>query len=53
MGRPKANNPKSIDIKVRVDEETNKKLLAFCEKYSLTRAEVIRKGLLELLSKEK
>ena len=52
-GRPKANNPKSIDIKVRLDESTNKKLLDYCKKYNLTRAEVMRMGLLELLSKEK
>ena len=52
-GRPKADNPKSIDIKVRLDESTNDKLLAYCKKHNLTRAEVMRMGLLELLSKNK
>lgn len=52
-GRPKAENPKSIDIKVRLDEATNEKLLKYCDNHSLTRAEVMRKGLLELLAEEK
>ena len=53
MGRPKIVNPKNIDLKVRLDEQTNAQLLAYCEKSGLTRAEVLRKGLLELLAKEK
>lgn len=52
-GRPKVDNPKEIDIKVRLDHAANNKLLAYCKKYNLTRAEVMRKGLMELLSKEK
>jgi hypothetical protein len=52
-GRPKADNPKSIDLKVRLDEKTNEELLAYCKKHSMTRAEVLRKGLCELLDKEK
>ena len=52
-GRPKLDNPKSIDIKVRLDEITNNKLLDYCKKHNLTRAEVMRMGLLELLSKNK
>ena len=49
-GRPKVKNPKDVDIKVRLDSETNKKLLAYCEQHNLTRAEVMRKGLDLLLS---
>ena len=52
-GRPKADNPKSIDIKVRLDEKTNEQLLNYCKKHNLTRAEVMRLGLLTLLAKEK
>ena len=51
-GRPKVENPKSIDIKVRLDEAMNEKLLKYCSNHNLTRAEVMRKGLLELLAKE-
>jgi len=50
MGRPKVDNPKNIDIKVRLDAETNKKLLAYCKQHNLTRADVMRKGLELLLS---
>jgi len=49
-GRPKVENPKDVDIKVRLDAETNKKLLTYCKQHSLTRAEVMRNGLYLLLS---
>lgn len=49
MGRPKSPNPKVIDLKVRLDAKTNEKLLSYCEKHNLTRAEVLRKGFTELL----
>ncbi len=52
-GRPKSANPKDVDLKVRVDSQTNAALLAYCEKTGLTRAEVLRKGLMELLAREK
>lgn len=53
MGRPKSDNPKDIDIKVRVDAETNVKLLTYCEKHGITRAEAIRAGVHLLLKDEK
>ena len=52
-GRPKAENPKTVDLKVRLDEKTYEKLLLYCNNHNLTRAEALRKGLSELLSKEK
>ena len=52
-GRPKVENPKIVDLKVRLDEKSNEALLAYCKKHNLTRAEVLRKGLLALLSEEK
>lgn len=53
IGRPKSKNPKSIDIKVRIDEETNGKLIKFAEKNNITRTEVIRKGIDLVLNKKK
>ena len=44
MGRPISNNPKINDIKVRVDNETHDKLLQYCEKNGVSKAEAIRKG---------
>lgn len=52
IGRPKSKNPKSIDIKVRIDEETNGKLIKFAEKNNITRTEVIRKGIDLVLNKK-
>lgn len=45
MGRPKSDNPKTNDIKVRLDNETHKKLLDYCDKNKTTKAEVIRKAI--------
>lgn len=51
-GRPKVDRPKCIDVKVRFDEITHKKLLQYCEEHGITRTEALRKGT-ELLLKEK
>ena len=48
-GRPKAENPLSIDVKVRLDSETNEKLTGYCEAHGITRAEAIRQGIHLLL----
>lgn len=48
-GRPKADNPLAIDLKVRLDSDTNQKLLAYCEKNNVTKAEAIRQGIHLLL----
>lgn len=53
MGRPKIENPKNIDVKVRIDEETAKRLDAYCSKYGIGRAEAIRQGIHLILAKEK
>ena len=49
IGRPKAKNPKNFDLRVRVDERTNERLHAYAKKKGITRAEVIRRGLIRLL----
>lgn len=51
-GRPKAENPKNVDIKVRIDEKTNEKLLEYCDKNDITRTEAIRKGIVMLLERK-
>ncbi len=52
-GRPKASNPKRNDIKVRLDDDTNRRLNAYCKVHKIKRAEAIRKGINLLLDKEK
>ncbi len=53
MGRPKSENPMNIDVKVRIDKETNKKLLQYCNKNNVTRAEAIRQGIFLILGIKK
>ena len=47
-GRPKAANPKSVEVKVRFTDSDNQRLLAYS-----TRAETIREAVLLLLANEK
>ena len=52
-GRPKADNPKSNDLKVRLDEATHRRLLQYCEEHGITKAEAIRQGIHLLLGQDK
>jgi len=52
-GRPKVDNPKKNDVKVRLDDETSKKLDVYCVENNITRAEAIREGIHLLLAKQK
>lgn len=52
-GRPKINNPKSNDVKVRLDDKTTNELDKYCIENNITRAEAIRRGIHLLLGKEK
>lgn len=47
IGRPTSGKVKNVDLKVRVDEDINEKLLAYCEEQGQTKAEVIRELLEE------
>ncbi len=53
MGRPKIENPKKNDIKVRIDDQTLELLDEYCNAHGLTRAETIRQGILLLLAQQK
>lgn len=44
-GRPKAKQPKTIEVKARIDEETNKKLVDYCKTNDTSRTDVVRKGI--------
>ena len=52
LGRPKIDNPKNHDIKVRVDNNLYNKLLSYCSLNNLTKAEVIRIALIDFLKKK-
>lgn len=44
-GRPKAEKPKTLEVKARIDEETNKRLVDYCERNNTNKTEVVRKGI--------
>ncbi len=52
-GRPKSDNPKCINIKVRIDNEMNRKLVEYALKHNVSRTEVIRKGIKLVLDSDK
>lgn len=51
-GRPKAEKPKNVDVKVRFDEESHKRLMQYCENHNMTRTEAIRKAVDLLVKSE-
>ncbi len=52
IGRPVGEGGrKSNDVKVRLDDETTEKLINYCKKYNVTKAEAIRQGIHLLLKK--
>lgn len=44
MGRPKSENPKSVEYGVRFDKETEQQLRDYCEKNGISKGEAIRRG---------
>lgn len=50
-GRPKAEKPKTIEVKARIDEETNRKLINYCKENGINRTDVVRKGIDLVLGK--
>lgn len=44
-GRPKTDNPKDIQLKIRADKQTIEDLDFCCEKTRKTRSDVIRLGI--------
>lgn len=52
-GRPKVDNPKSNDVKVRLDDNTKRELDKYCLEHEITRAEAIRRGIHLLLDKKR
>lgn len=51
IGRPKSKNPKTIEVKARIDKELNDKLMKYCEKNKLTRTDVVRRGIEMVIKK--
>lgn len=51
-GRPKSDHPKEIEVKARIDAETNKKLQEYCQKNGKTRTDVVREGIELILGRK-
>lgn len=52
-GRPKSLSPKTIEVKARIDKDTNERLNRYCKKHNVTRTDVVRVGIENVLSREK
>lgn len=52
-GRPKSDNPLSVEVKARIDIQTNEKLNEYCQKTGKTRTEVVRIGIDKVLNEKK
>ena len=52
-GRPKADKPKDIRYSIRLDAETEARLVDYCAKNGISKGEAIRKGIHLLLSSKK
>lgn len=51
MGRPIIGKPKTVEIKCRIDEELNEKVVIYCEKNKISRSEFLRISIMEKISK--
>ncbi len=52
-GRPKADRPKDIRYSIRLDAETEQRLIDYCEEHNITKGEAIRQGIHLLLATKK
>ena len=50
-GRPKVDSPKTIEVKARIDKETNERLNEYCRNHKVTRTDVVRKGIEMVIKK--
>lgn len=51
-GRPFSEKPKTIEVKARIDAETNAKLMKYCEENQLSRTDVVRLGIKKVIENE-
>ena len=52
-GRPKVDNPKGINLTVRLDPVIEEKLAKYCKSHNISKGEAIRRGIHLLLAEEK
>ena len=49
MGRPKIENPNTINLTVRINKELNDKLNEYCKIKGVTKGEIVRRGILDII----
>ncbi len=52
IGRPRVEKPKTIEVKARIDKDTNQRLVEYCKENQMSRTDVIRMGIEMVLKKE-
>lgn len=52
-GRPKADSPKSKQYSIRLDADTERRLLGYCNEHNISKGEAIRQGIHLLLQQKK
>ena len=52
VGRPKADNPKSIRFSIRLDSDLDEELKKYCERNNIVKADAIRQAIIRMLKKE-
>ena len=52
-GRPKTLRPKTVEVKARIDKETDDRLKQYCKEHNVTRTDVVRTGIENVLSSKK
>lgn len=52
IGRPKSETPLTIEVKARIDKETNEKLVKYCKDNNVTRTDVVREGIKKVIEKK-
>ena len=43
-GRPRVLNPKNVKYSIRLDQETEGRLVRYCEREGISRGEAVRRG---------
>lgn len=52
MGRPIIGEPKTVEIRTRIDEGLSEKINSYCKEKKITRSDFLRKGI-DLVLQEK
>lgn len=52
MGRPREENPNTINLTVRINAQLNERLIAYCAKQKLSKGEVVRQGIESILGND-